>query len=208
MSDRYRRSSTQAAWGHAPAGRCSGSTTFSMRSSSRRTAARSSPSTSAGPDRRAADPQAARRPAVAHAADIDFFKRQKKIVLRNCGAIDPQRIEDYIARDGYQALAKVSTAERPRGGDRDDADLRAARPRRGRFPHLAEVEVHPPGAGDAEIRRLQRRRRRPRRVHGPQRAGGRSAQRHRGHGHRRRTRSGPRGATSTSAPSIRWRSSG
>jgi NADH-quinone oxidoreductase subunit F len=44
---------------------------------------------------------------VANAADMDFFKRQKKIVLRNCGVIDPQRIEDYIARDGYQALAKV-----------------------------------------------------------------------------------------------------
>ena len=50
--------------------------------------------------------------AVANAADMDFFKRQKKIVLRNCGQIDPQRIEDYIARDGYQALAKVLTRER------------------------------------------------------------------------------------------------
>ena len=46
--------------------------------------------------------------AVANAADMDFFKRQKKIVLRNCGVIDPQRIEDYIARDGYQALAKAA----------------------------------------------------------------------------------------------------
>ncbi len=47
--------------------------------------------------------------ALANAPDMDFFKRQKKIVLRNCGTIDPQRIEDYIARDGYQALAKVLT---------------------------------------------------------------------------------------------------
>ena len=44
---------------------------------------------------------------VANAAEMDFFKRQTKIVLRNCGVIDPQRIEDYIARDGYQALAKA-----------------------------------------------------------------------------------------------------
>ena len=43
------------------------------------------------------------------AKDIDFVKRQTKIVLRNCGSIDPQRIEDYIARDGYQSLAKVLT---------------------------------------------------------------------------------------------------
>lgn len=44
---------------------------------------------------------------VAHLKDIDFFKRQVKIALRNCGVIDPGCIEDYIARDGYQALAEV-----------------------------------------------------------------------------------------------------
>ncbi len=33
--------------------------------------------------------------------------RQLRIVLRNCGVIDPEKIEDYIAKDGYQALAKV-----------------------------------------------------------------------------------------------------
>lgn len=47
--------------------------------------------------------------AMATTGDLDFFKRQKKIVLRNCGVVDPQRIEDYIARDGYQALAKTLT---------------------------------------------------------------------------------------------------
>jgi NADH-quinone oxidoreductase subunit F len=51
--------------------------------------------------------------AVANAVDMDFFRRQKKIVLRNCGQIDPQRIEDYIARDGYQALAKTLTENSP-----------------------------------------------------------------------------------------------
>jgi NADH-quinone oxidoreductase subunit F len=39
--------------------------------------------------------------------DIDFFKRQVPLVLRNCGWINPERIEDYIARDGYAGLAKV-----------------------------------------------------------------------------------------------------
>lgn len=38
--------------------------------------------------------------------DVPFFKLQKKIVLRNCGVIDPGNIEEYIARDGYSALAK------------------------------------------------------------------------------------------------------
>ena len=44
---------------------------------------------------------------VPGAAEMDFFSRQKKILLRNCGQIDPRRIEDYILRDGYQALASV-----------------------------------------------------------------------------------------------------
>lgn len=38
---------------------------------------------------------------------IEFFKNQEKIVLRNCGVINPLNIEEYIARDGYAALAKV-----------------------------------------------------------------------------------------------------
>jgi NADH-quinone oxidoreductase subunit F len=45
--------------------------------------------------------------------DIGFFRKQQKIVLRNCGVIDPLRIEEYIARDGYQALAKVLTSMSP-----------------------------------------------------------------------------------------------
>lgn len=39
--------------------------------------------------------------------EINFFSQQQKIVLRNCGIIDPLKIEEYIARDGYMALAKV-----------------------------------------------------------------------------------------------------
>jgi len=42
--------------------------------------------------------------------EMDFFKNQTKIVLRNCGVIDPRNIEEYIARDGYQALAKALTS--------------------------------------------------------------------------------------------------
>ena len=55
---------------------------------------------------------------------------------------------------------------------------------------------------------LQRRRRRPRRLHGPGRDGVRSRTRARRHGHRGLRHRGERRATSTSAPSIRWRSSG
>ncbi len=45
--------------------------------------------------------------ALPHPKDIEYFKRQKKIALRNCGRVDPLRIEDYIAFDGYQALARA-----------------------------------------------------------------------------------------------------
>ncbi len=43
----------------------------------------------------------------AHDQDIPFFTRQTQVVLRNCGRIDPERIGEYVARDGYAALAKV-----------------------------------------------------------------------------------------------------
>ena len=40
-------------------------------------------------------------------ANIPFYQKQYRVVLRNCGVIDPEKIEDYIARDGYKALEKV-----------------------------------------------------------------------------------------------------
>ena len=45
--------------------------------------------------------------------EIPFFRKQVKIVLRNCGLIDPLKIEEYIARDGYMALAKALTEMTP-----------------------------------------------------------------------------------------------
>ncbi len=46
-------------------------------------------------------------------ADISFFKKQILIALRNKGIIDPEKIDDYIARDGYLALGKVLTEMKP-----------------------------------------------------------------------------------------------
>ncbi|MEW6197655.1 MAG: NADH-quinone oxidoreductase subunit NuoF [Planctomycetota bacterium] len=51
--------------------------------------------------------------AVPGLRDISFFQKQVKIVLRNCGVIDPLKIEEYIAREGYQALGKVLTEMGP-----------------------------------------------------------------------------------------------
>ena len=39
--------------------------------------------------------------------DINFYKKQHRIILRNCGRINPERIEDYISADGYQSLHKI-----------------------------------------------------------------------------------------------------
>ena len=46
-------------------------------------------------------------------SDLPFFKRQLKIVMENSGTIDPERIEDYIAVGGYQALIKALTEMSP-----------------------------------------------------------------------------------------------
>ncbi len=45
--------------------------------------------------------------------DTDFYKKQKRLALRNCGIIDPESIDEYIAVDGYQALAKCLTELKP-----------------------------------------------------------------------------------------------
>ena len=45
--------------------------------------------------------------------DIEFFKHQRLIVLRNRGRIDPEKIEEYIGFDGYEAMAKVLTEMTP-----------------------------------------------------------------------------------------------
>ena len=39
--------------------------------------------------------------------ELSFYKKQKRIALKNCGKIDPENIEEYIAFDGYKALEKV-----------------------------------------------------------------------------------------------------
>lgn len=45
--------------------------------------------------------------------DTDFYKKQHRIALRNCGIINPENIEEYIGTGGYQALGKVLTEMTP-----------------------------------------------------------------------------------------------
>jgi NADH-quinone oxidoreductase subunit F len=69
----------------------------------------------------------------------DYLGKQKRIVLENCGEIDPLNIDDYLARDGYQALAKcvplsrdLASPAKGRLGSLGGADplVRGRRPRR------------------------------------------------------------------------------
>ncbi len=46
-------------------------------------------------------------------AETGFYKKQMRVALRNCGVINPENIEEYIAVDGYQALGKVLTEMTP-----------------------------------------------------------------------------------------------
>ena len=45
--------------------------------------------------------------------ELSFYQKQYRMVLRNCGVIDPEKIDEYIARMGYEALAKVLTEMTP-----------------------------------------------------------------------------------------------
>ena len=45
--------------------------------------------------------------------DVDFYRKQKRVALRNCGVIDPENIDEYIAFDGYKALYKALTEMTP-----------------------------------------------------------------------------------------------
>ena len=51
------------------------------------------------------DPQTDKVSAVFH--DIDFYSKQQRLVLKNCGHINPEIIENYIEQEGYEALKKV-----------------------------------------------------------------------------------------------------
>src|SRR5512136_331806 len=51
--------------------------------------------------------------AVPSYKDLPVYSKQIRVALRNCGVINPERIEDYIARDGYRGLAKAITEMTP-----------------------------------------------------------------------------------------------
>jgi NADP-reducing hydrogenase subunit HndC len=85
---------------------------------------------------------------ITHYKDIPFFNQQVRIALRNVGSINPEVIEEYVARDGYAALGKVLTSYKPE----DVVDIIKRSGLRGRggagFPTGLKWELTMKAAGD------------------------------------------------------------
>lgn len=98
--------------------------------------------------------------------DQSFQDKQTRIVLRNCGVIDPTSIDAYLEVDGYKAIEKVLTTMTPEQVIEEIKISGLAGPRRRGLPHLVQVERCPQCQGRQKVLNLQRRRGRPRRLYG------------------------------------------
>ena len=67
-----------------------------------------------------------------------MLKLQERIVLRNCGIIDPENLKHYIARGGFTGLVKALEL-RSAGSDRGGKDSRTPGPRGSRIPNLEKM---------------------------------------------------------------------
>ena len=190
------RSAPPAAWGTARAARCSWSSPRApctgdvqrrrrRRGRGRARAAARSWSGSSAPTRRAASP-------AAREQEIPFYPASGACCCATAACSTPPRIDDYIAARRLRG-AGPRPGDGPRGRPRRGQALGPARARRRRLPDRAQVGGLPPGRGRPQVRRLQRRRGRPRRVHGRRPARGQPPQRARGHDHRRLRHGRPRG---------------
>ncbi len=127
----------------------------------------------------AVTPDATRR------AQGPFFEKQVRVATENFGRVDPESLDDYIAARRLRGPPARPLRDDLGRGPRGDHPQRPARPRRRRLPDRPEVDHRGQGPGHPEVRRLQRRRGRPGRVHGPQRPRERPVPDPRGDGHRR-----------------------
>ena len=119
-----------------------------------------------------------------HYHEIPFYSKQLKIALRNCGFINPDHVEEYIARGGYFSLYQALFEMKPEEIIRGDEALRAPWKGRGWFSYRQQVGILPESEGRPEIYPLQCRRRGSRGLHGSQCFGRRSSQRDRRDDHR------------------------
>ena len=91
--------------------------------------------------------------------DIPFLKRQTRFTFARCGIVDRLSPEDYRAHGGFAGLERA-IALGPDAIIEEIVKSGLARPRRCRFSDRHQMADDGAGRGDAEIHRLQRRRRR------------------------------------------------
>jgi len=89
-----------------------------------------------------------KKEAVADSKHMDFYKKQIRIVLRNCGFIDPENIEEYIARDGYQAIGKCLSEMTPQDVIKEIKDSGLRGRGGGGFPTGLKWEIASKNAAD------------------------------------------------------------
>ncbi len=107
--------------------------------------------------------------------EIPFYNRQTRFVLKDCGYLDPENLEEYLSIGGYDAAKMAYTKMQP--ADICAEILKSGLRGRGGggFPTGRKWEAARIPELGQEVRHLQWRRRRSRSLHGPQRHGGRSA---------------------------------
>jgi len=94
-------------------------------------------------------------------SDTNFYKAQKRVALRNCGVINPENIDEYIAMDGYAALGKALTEMTPEQVIKEISDSGLRGRGGGGFPTGKKMVFHRGSESRSEVCGMQRRRRRP-----------------------------------------------
>lgn len=88
---------------------------------------------------------------ISDSKHMDFYKKQQRVALRNCGYIDPENIKAYIGQKGYQALAKCITSMTPEEVIDRSEKVRTARAGRRGLPDRYEVAVRERISGRPEV---------------------------------------------------------
>lgn len=86
--------------------------------------------------------------------ELNFYKKQQRIALKNCGIIDPENIDEYIAFDGYKALEKCLFKMKPEEVVKEISASRIKRKRRSRIPNREKVGVYGCSNRDSKIRSM------------------------------------------------------
>ena len=83
--------------------------------------------------------------------ELNFYKKQQRIALKNCGVIDPENIDEYIAFDGYKALEKCLFEMNPSEVIKEISASRTKRKRWCRFPNRQEMGIYSSGCRRPKI---------------------------------------------------------